>query len=102
LAEAATQTGLVVRAYHRPLGYWLDLVSVTIEIDGVPHKCGWGDTFFALSPGRYEVQVSCRWMLARHMGRNALTVEVERGDVPSIQWTAPLTVLQKGRITRLS
>jgi len=102
LAEASPLTGLAVRAYHRPLGYWLELQSVTIEIDGVPHKCRWGDSFFALPPGRYEVQVSCRWMLARHMGRNALTVEIEKGHVPSIQWTAPPTVFQKGRMVRLS
>lgn len=102
MAEAALQTGLAVRAYHRPLGYWLDFVSVTIEIDGVPHKCGWGDSFFTLPPGRYEVQVSCRWMLERHFGRNALTVEVEQGNVTSIQWTAPLTAFQKGSITRMS
>jgi hypothetical protein len=102
LVEAAGQTGLAVRAYHRALGYWLDFVSVTIEVDGVPHKCGWGDSFFALPPGRHEVQVSCHWMLARHFGRNALRVEVEQGNVTSIQWTAPLTVLQKGRITRMS
>jgi hypothetical protein len=102
LTEAAPQTGLAVRAYHRPLGFLLELFSVTIEIDGVPHKCEWGDSFFALPPGRHEVQVSCRWMFARHMGRNALTVEVEQGSAPSIQWTAPLTVFQKGRIARIS
>ena len=101
MAEAAPQTGLAVWAYHRPLGFSLELFSVTIEIDGVPHKRGWGDWFFALPPGRYEVQVSCRWMFTPHMGRNAVTVEVEQGDVPLIQWTAPLTVFQKGRIARI-
>jgi hypothetical protein len=59
LAEAA-QTGLAVRAYHRPLGY----------------------SFFALPPGRYEIQVSCHWMFTSHMRRSALTVEVEPGSVP--------------------
>jgi hypothetical protein len=41
-------------------------------------------------------------MLERHFGRNALTVSVEQGNVTSIQWTAPLTVFQKGTITRMS
>jgi len=102
LAEAAPQTGLAVWADHRPMGYFLLLFPVTIEIDGVPHKRRWGDSFFALPPGRYEVQVSCRWMFTPHMGRNAITVEVEQGDVPLIQWTAPLIVFQKGRIGRIS
>ena|SRR5664280_3272466 len=98
LAEAALQTGLTVWAYHRPLGFLGGVFPVTIEINGVPHKRMWGDWFFPLPPGRYEVQVSCRWIFTPHMGRNAITVEVEQGDVPLIQWTAPLTVFQKGRI----
>jgi len=40
-------------------------------------------------------------MFAPHMGRNSLTVEVEPGNVPLIQWTAPLTVFQKGSIARM-
>ena len=32
------QSGIAVRAYHRPLGFLLELVSVIIQVDGTPHK----------------------------------------------------------------
>lgn len=99
--SSVPQTGISVRAYHRPLGFLLELVSVTIQVDGIPHKCKWGDTFFPLPPGRHEVEVWSRWSFFRHYGRNDTTVDINQGVVHWIQWTAPATVFQKGRIIGL-
>jgi hypothetical protein len=96
-----SQSGIAVRAYHRPLGFLLELVSVTIQVDGIPHKRRWGDSFFPLPPGRHEVEVWSRWTFFRHYGRNNATVDVNPGVVQWIQWTAPASVFQKGRIDRL-
>ena len=95
------QSGIAVRAYHRPLGFLLELVSVIIQVDGTPHKREWGDSFFPLPPGRHEVEVWSRWTFFRHYGRNSTTVDVDPGVVQWIQWTAPASVFQKGRIVHL-
>jgi hypothetical protein len=98
MSNPQLSTGVRVRAIHRPRAWLLELGAVTVEIDGLRHKTRWGETFYPLTPGSYEVAVSCKYMFARQMGRNMVDVVVTTETPAIIEWCAPRTVFQKGTI----
>jgi len=94
-------TGLTVQAVHGPRAA-IQLVRVKIEINGTTYKCGWGETAFPLEPGRYQVTVSCRWLVFPHLGRNSIVLDVLPGKRSVVRWTPSLTAFQKGKIEQLA
>lgn len=100
-AEEPAGTGIYVRAVHRPGAWLLEFGSVGIEIGDAKHRARWGETFYPLAPGVYDVAVSCRYLLARRMGLNKLTVEISSGVSVTIEWCAPRLITQPGQILRI-
>jgi hypothetical protein len=76
----------------------MEMTAVTVDINGVVHKTRWGDTFFSLPPGNYEVSVWCRWFFTKQMGRRSLMVVVSPGKISELLWTVPGSVFGKGQI----
>jgi hypothetical protein len=100
--DLASAGGLTVRAVHGPRAPIQLQKKVKVEINGTTYKCGWGETAFPLEPGRYQVTVSCRWLVFPHLGRNSIVLDVLPRKRSVVQWRPALTVFQKGKIEQLA
>jgi hypothetical protein len=91
--------GIGVHAWHGPANVFVQFVSVSVQINGEVRKIKWGDTFFPVPPGRYEVQIWCRWFFSK-LGLSTVTIDVAPGKVSKIVWKVPGSTFGKGEITQ--
>ncbi|MGH9171410.1 MAG: hypothetical protein ACRD0Z_11140 [Acidimicrobiales bacterium] len=91
------QTGVLVRARVFGLQFLLLLFKTTVTIDGVPTEVKWGEHFFPTPPGGHEVRVSFKY-LWRQMGENAISIQVEPGQVVSVHYRSPFFIFMPGSI----
>lgn len=93
-------TGVVVRAWFFPLGFFLFFCTPTIVIDGQTYgRSWWSNHFFPLTPGRHNVKIFFKYLHMDECGANSIDVDLERGQVRKIKYFMPPWMYAKGSIT---
>jgi hypothetical protein len=75
------------------LDWTLKFTRTTVTIDGRPHERPWGEHFFALEPGRHELQVSYRYLYVSRAGKASILVDIAPNQAVQILYQAPRSVL---------
>ena len=92
------KTGLEIKTGFFPLAWFLFFVATTIEINGEKHKKKWGETFFSLPPGEYQVKISFPYLGIAECGANEIKVSLTEGQKRRVIYNMPPWMLAKGRI----
>ncbi len=92
------KTGINVKTAFCPIAFLLYFVTPVIEINGKKYSKKWGENFFDLSPGEYNVKIYFKYMWMTECGANEAKVIVNEGDVKQIDFHMPPWMLSKGRI----
>lgn len=87
---------LVVDCSHLPSALFLAATGPKIEVDGRTIEANWGAWPIELSPGRYALRVSTRYM--GEMGPATTEVEVTPGGETRVFYRAPATIFSGGSI----
>ena len=74
-----------------------DKLSISVVVDGVGHKVGWGENFFPLDPGLHSVSVY--WVPRPVKRRATAEVTVVEGETARVRFDAPRFAWQPGTIT---
>lgn len=92
------KTGLEIKTEFFPLAWFLYFVTPTIEINGEKHHKKWGENYFSLSPGEYQVKISFPYMGKSECGANEIKVSLSEGQIKRITYNMPPFMLAKGTI----
>lgn len=94
-------TGLEVNVKFCPLAFLLFLCKPTVEIDGTPHRKGWGTHFFEVAPGKHEVRLYFRCLFMARCGENSIIADVAQGKVTRVSYYMPPWMFAKGSMNIL-
>lgn len=92
------QTGIEIKTEFFPLAWFLHFVTPIIEINGEKHKKKWGETFFSLPPGEYQVKISFPYLAMAECGANEITVPLSEGQKRIVKYYMPPWVMLPGNI----
>ena len=82
------------------MSWMLYLFPPTIVVDGHAYRDKWATYYYELPPGRHRVEVFFRYLM-RRAGYNSLDVELQPGQVRSIEYRAPFFLFRKGLIAEV-
>ncbi len=85
--------GIVLRTSFFHLDWTLNFTRTTVIIDGHHDELPWGQHFFALEPGRHELQVSYRYFRLSRAGMASILVDIAPDQVVHASYRAPRSVL---------
>jgi hypothetical protein len=92
------KTGIEIKTGFFPLAWFLFFVTPTIEINGEKHNKKWGETFFSLPPGEYQVKISFPYFGKAECGANEIKVSLSEGQKRRVTYNMPPWILAKGSI----
>lgn len=95
---SAQPTGVSVTMRYIWFQFLFIIFPTMITINGLEHRCRWGETFFPLAPGAYTVEVAFKYFWAVPLGRATSTIQVNPGQVVRLDYRTPWLVYFRGKM----
>ena len=79
-------TGVSVNLRFFPLAFLLYFCTPTVNINGVVQSCPWGNHYFELQPGVYQIRISFPYIFSSECGANSVEISLQYGEVRTVNY----------------
>ncbi len=92
------KTGIKIKTAFFPLAFLLYFVTPVIEINGKKYSKKWGEYFFELLPGSYNIKIYFKYLWVNECGANEVKVTINEGETRHLSFHMPPWIYAKGRM----
>lgn len=95
-------SGIQIKTSFFPLAWFLYFVKPTIQINEKKYKRSWGESFFSLAPGDYNIRISFPYFGVKECGANEIKVTISENRRCKVKYYKSTWMFTSGTIKEVT